>query len=417
MPRPAPLIADYGEAQRLLPDFDHYLDPSRVTVAGLTGQTHVAALCVQKVAEAGQRQRERGVTDGTEVFAWSDLSLVSTGANGAALLRQFLRVEAGLHDEPEHSALMEEAWLRASCLPFWQPVALRTSYGRPTIPISSDINQLTEQLVRSRLADEFRPRSGVLEPIVRENRLSPAFVLPSVDEELDGRLVWSEPFIAHFVRFSGDFMLRLPNIGLVAVDVALPSSGFDRSADVVVRVKAHTLAVLMAYEVEEIWRAFDTALPANVRVRFAYTCFNMLNLFLLYDLYKSNPNESVCSLHNFATYAQHAATSWLGADGYRRMYDWIMQHFAPRQSGSRFGREPLAETVVNWWTTYKTFPSLSNERLSAAHRESHRQEAAALLRDVFALVHTLIARHPPANSTSAHPHRPHPAFIPGDRNA
>lgn len=72
-----------------------------------------------------------------------------------------------------------------------QPVALRTSYGRPTIPISSDINQLTEQLVRSRLADEFRPRSGVLEPIVRENRLSPAFVLPSVDEELDGRLVWS----------------------------------------------------------------------------------------------------------------------------------------------------------------------------------------------------------------------------------
>lgn len=186
-------------------------------------------------------------------------------------------------------------------------------------------------------------------------------------------------------------MLRLPNIGLVAVDVALPSSGFDRSADVVVRVKAHTLAVLMAYEVEEIWRAFDTALPANVRVRFAYTCFNMLNLFLLYDLYKSNPNESVCSLHNFATYAQHAATSWLGADGYRRMYDWIMQHFAPRQSGSRFGREPLAETVVNWWTTYKTFPSLSNERLSAAHRESHRQEAAALLRDVFALVHTLVS--------------------------
>lgn len=42
------------------------------------------------------------------------------GANGAALLRQFLRVEAGLHDEPEHSALMEEAWLRASCRPYWQ---------------------------------------------------------------------------------------------------------------------------------------------------------------------------------------------------------------------------------------------------------------------------------------------------------
>uniref|UniRef100_A0A0K3CD14 BY PROTMAP: gi/342319737/gb/EGU11684.1/ putative Proteophosphoglycan ppg3 [Rhodotorula glutinis ATCC 204091] n=1 Tax=Rhodotorula toruloides TaxID=5286 RepID=A0A0K3CD14_RHOTO len=319
MPRPAPLIADYGEAQRLLPDYDHYLGPSRVTVAGLTGQTHVAALCVQKVAEAGRRQRERGVTDGTEVFAWSDLSLISTGANGAALLREFLRAERGL-DEPEHSALMEEAWLRVGCPPFWQPVILRTIYGRPAIPISGDVNQLTNQLIRSRLADEFRPRSGVLEPVVRANRSSPAFVLPSVDEELNGRLIWS-------------------------------------SASVDVRVKTHTLAVLMAYEVEGIWRAFDSSLPAAFRPPFPLSCSNFLNLLLLYDLYKSNPTESECSLHDFVTCARHAATFQLGDNGYRRMYDWIVKHFGQQHAGAPVGRVALAQTVVNWWTTYKIWPS------------------------------------------------------------
>ncbi|BGP32471.1 hypothetical protein JCM10296v2_004252 [Rhodotorula toruloides] len=53
----------------------------------------------------------------------------------------------------------------------------------------------------------------------------------------------------------------------------------------------------MAYEVEEIWRAFDTTVPANVRMRFGYTCFNMLNLFLLDNLYKSNPTAPITPPH------------------------------------------------------------------------------------------------------------------------
>ncbi|GEM09947.1 proteophosphoglycan ppg3 [Rhodotorula toruloides] len=222
MPRPYPLIADYGEAQRLLPDFDHYVGPNCVTVAGSTGQTHVAALCVQKVAEAGRKQRERGVTDGTRVFSWSDLLLVSTGANGAALLRKLLH-----GDEPERSALMEEAWLRAVSPPFFQPVILRTSYNCPTIPpMSGDIPQRLTELVRSRLHDELRPRSGVLEATIRKYRSSPYLVVPSVDEDSHGTLIWSEPFIGHRVEFVPDFMaaLRPP---LVTVDVVLPSSGLD----------------------------------------------------------------------------------------------------------------------------------------------------------------------------------------------
>lgn len=186
-------------------------------------------------------------------------------------------------------------------------------------------------------------------------------------------------------------MLGLPNRDVLAVDVALPSSDFGRSASVDVRVKTHTLAVLMAYEVEGIWRAFDSSLPATFRPPFPLSCFNFLNLLLLYDLYKSNPAASVCSLHDFAACARHAATSWLGDDGYRRMYDWIIKHFGQQHAGATFGRDAWAEQFVNFWTLYKVWPSLYDEHLSATRRDSHHRAVAGLLRDAFALIHTLVS--------------------------
>lgn len=78
-PRPSSQIADYHEAQRFQDTYDHYLKPGLVTVAGLTGQNHVAALVVKTVTEAGQEQRKRGVTDGESVFAWSRLRLPPSG--------------------------------------------------------------------------------------------------------------------------------------------------------------------------------------------------------------------------------------------------------------------------------------------------------------------------------------------------
>lgn len=214
-------------------------------------------------------------------------------------------------------------------------------------------------------------------------------------------------------------MLHHPNVTLVDVNLPLPSSDFGRSASVPVPLKTHRLAVLMAYEVEQMWRAFDRSLPANIRPSHNYAWFNVLNLLLLHDLHKARPDRPECSLSDLATFARHAAMYWLGAGGYRRMYDWIMQYFAPQETTeARVGRKSLAVTIVNMWIRYEVWPSLYDERAPLAHRDSNRREVAALLRDAFACVYDQaslsLPLHPssqlicPSNITRSRSTRRHP---------
>lgn len=138
--------------------------------------------------------------------------MAHAGANGAALLRKLLRSGC--------TPLMEEAWLRARCPPFYQvscvhrigaesklrtlftqPVILRTFYVGGAIHAAfqgMNLHEQLEELLRSRLADEFRPRFGVLRPPVHHP--SSAIVLPSVDQDSNGSLIWSCVFSLYLHR-------------------------------------------------------------------------------------------------------------------------------------------------------------------------------------------------------------------------